>query len=516
MTSTGPKSSAEVSSGPSDSVDFSARPVNQLRYQLEQSASQGDVTVGRSGNDVVANVRGSKANTVDLEPSGDEVETVAGPVDREAQVFDIGGSTENVGHWYDDEVPTGLLEESRERKVHNSENLPKPVTREIRDGGKEIDEQDVAHEANPSTAQSPEGDAAQRSTTTVVVPLLAEKSLHEDVKPNDGVQYHDMRHQVPILASTVTATSPTEDAEGTVYNAAGSGNASRPTPHGPASISQEAPAQPPPLSNIGDFQNFATTLDIDSSDLDSSMGETDQSSTVSLDSELYQNVEENGRSYHRYKEGKYVLPNDEAEQNRLDMQHHLFLLTLHGELHIAPLKPGIHNALDIATGTGIWAIDFATKYPSADVIGTDLSPIQPLFVPPNCRFEVDDAEDEWVYSHSFDYIHGRLFVSCFRAFPSIVAKAYEALQPGGWFELQDTLPLTCLDDSWNGTELQRWTNLTLEGAAKMGLDWYKAAKYKAWLEEAGFVDVQEMHFAWPINTWPKNPHLKRLGIWMNQ
>jgi hypothetical protein len=50
----------------------------------------------------------------------------------------------------------------------------------------------------------------------------------------------------------------------------------------------------------------------------------------------------------------------------------------------------------------------------------------------------------------------------------------------------------------------------------MGLDWYKAAKYKAWLEEAGFVDVQEMHFAWPINTWPKNPHLKRLGIWMNQ
>lgn len=33
--------------------------------------------------------------------------------------------------------------------------------------------------------------------------------------------------------------------------------------------------------------------------------------------------------------------------------------------------------LDLGTGTGIWAIDFADEYPSANVIGTDLSPIQP-------------------------------------------------------------------------------------------------------------------------------------------
>jgi hypothetical protein len=41
-----------------------------------------------------------------------------------------------------------------------------------------------------------------------------------------------------------------------------------------------------------------------------------------------------------------------------DIQHQLFVLTLHGKLHLAPLGPGIHNVLDIATGTGIWAIDF--------------------------------------------------------------------------------------------------------------------------------------------------------------
>jgi hypothetical protein len=43
-----------------------------------------------------------------------------------------------------------------------------------------------------------------------------------------------------------------------------------------------------------------------------------------------------------------------------DIQHGLFLLTLDGNLHLAPLEGAIHNALDIATGTGIWAIEFGT------------------------------------------------------------------------------------------------------------------------------------------------------------
>jgi hypothetical protein len=34
------------------------------------------------------------------------------------------------------------------------------------------------------------------------------------------------------------------------------------------------------------------------------------------------------------------------------------------------------TVLDIGTGTGAWAIDFADEYPKAEVIGTDLSPIQ--------------------------------------------------------------------------------------------------------------------------------------------
>jgi len=51
-------------------------------------------------------------------------------------------------------------------------------------------------------------------------------------------------------------------------------------------------------------------------------------------------------------------------------------LVLDGKLHLAPLDAP-QRILDIGTGTGIWAIDIADEYPMAEVIGTDLSPIQP-------------------------------------------------------------------------------------------------------------------------------------------
>lgn len=38
----------------------------------------------------------------------------------------------------------------------------------------------------------------------------------------------------------------------------------------------------------------------------------------------------------------------------------------------------------------------------------DLSPIQPVWIPPNVEFIVDDIEDEWVYADDFDYAHLRI------------------------------------------------------------------------------------------------------------
>jgi hypothetical protein len=139
-----------------------------------------------------------------------------------------------------------------------------------------------------------------------------------------------------------------------------------------------------------------------------------------------------------------------------------------------------------------------------------------LSVPPNCRFEADDVEDEWQYSHKFDYIHGRLLISCFTDVPSVFQNAFNALNPGGYFEMQDSLAMTCVDSSGEGTQLMRWVSLMLEAVTKLGRDWDKAEKYKKWMEEVGFVDVKETIFAWPMNTWPRGKYHKTLGAWAGQ
>jgi hypothetical protein len=46
-------------------------------------------------------------------------------------------------------------------------------------------------------------------------------------------------------------------------------------------------------------------------------------STASITTSIYQHEKENGRSYHAFHAGKYVMPNDDGEQDRMDSQYTL-------------------------------------------------------------------------------------------------------------------------------------------------------------------------------------------------
>lgn len=135
-------------------------------------------------------------------------------------------------------------------------------------------------------------------------------------------------------------------------------------------------------------------------------------------------------------------------------------------------------------------------------------------MPPNCQFEVDDAEDEWVHCRNFDYIHGRALFSCFKDPKGVFQKAYDALTPGGYFEMQDVyFKPTSNDGTVDGTAFARWNETVVEGAKKLGRDWHCVPYYKQWFEEVGFEAVVERRLAWPLNPWAKGKKMKTIGLW---
>ena len=68
----------------------------------------------------------------------------------------------------------------------------------------------------------------------------------------------------------------------------------------------------------------------------------------------------------------------------------------------------------------------ADKYPSARVIGVDLSNIMPRFVPTNVEFRMDDIESEWATLYSnLDLVHFRSVVQTLRNPDRVLAMAFQ-------------------------------------------------------------------------------------------
>ncbi|ORY56381.1 S-adenosyl-L-methionine-dependent methyltransferase [Pseudomassariella vexata] len=201
----------------------------------------------------------------------------------------------------------------------------------------------------------------------------------------------------------------------------------------------------------------------------------------------------------------------QQEQQRLELQHYIYKVALGGRLHLAPVE-NPNRVIDIGTGTGVWAVEFADSNPQSDVLGTDLSPMQSSYTAPNCRFEIDDIEDDWIFNHKFDYIHGRSISTHMRNVPRLCAAMLNNLNPGGWAELQDVIAeFKTFDRTIEGTALQQWNRLMVEGVRNLGRDMRAARSNKRRMEEAGFQNIVEHRLPIPVNHWPRGAQHKNLG-----
>jgi hypothetical protein len=178
--------------------------------------------------------------------------------------------------------------------------------------------------------------------------------------PNDSA--------ISVATASMSASSASRPSKATPSRSSDEKSRSRSKSHSPRSA--QGPGHPlsaaeqeaVEIENAAAVAQAQASIAVDSaSDLDGASDagyETDslRSGSTSISSSVRDYMYENGRRYHRFREGTYNFPNDESEQEREDMKHAM-MMNLCQTLHFAPLGDGPGNVLDLGTGTGAWAID---------------------------------------------------------------------------------------------------------------------------------------------------------------
>lgn len=87
------------------------------------------------------------------------------------------------------------------------------------------------------------------------------------------------------------------------------------------------------------------------------------------------------------------------------------------------------------------------------------------------------------------------------------------LRPGGWIEQVEASPVITTDDGSipEDSILHSWGINTREAAKKSGRDLDAIDKMTDSIRKAGFVDIQEKDYKWPIGPWPRDKKYKEAG-----
>ncbi|KAG6070193.1 hypothetical protein E4U16_007099 [Claviceps sp. LM84 group G4] len=277
-----------------------------------------------------------------------------------------------------------------------------------------------------------------------------------------------------------------------------------------------AQAHAPSPPHAGSDLIAAEDIPVNDQDEIDSIFSQDQSSTTSIASTVLEYRQIHGRTYHSDKfTANYFLPNDDQQLETEEICHHCLTILLDDQLFLAPLeKDKLHRVLDVGTGFGIWAIEFADQFPNASVIGTDLSPCQPQWVPPNLCFEIDDAMLEWTYDDNhFDFIHMRYIVGGIGDWTALLKEAYRCCAPGGWVESLEYKPEFYSDDGSTELEpvLASYTELFREASKVLNRPLFLKEILPQAFDEAGFIDKRVIQYKVPVGPWAKDRKFAEVG-----
>ncbi|KAH6682328.1 S-adenosyl-L-methionine-dependent methyltransferase [Plectosphaerella plurivora] len=247
--------------------------------------------------------------------------------------------------------------------------------------------------------------------------------------------------------------------------------------------------------------------------------ETLASSTASLSESILEYRRLNGRTYQSTKTTDYWAPNDKQQNEGLDLIHHALLKLFNDELVLAPIADTPERILDIGTGTGIWATDVGEQYPKTEVIGTDISPIQPSWVSPNVKFIIEDFLSPWTWPENhFDLIHLRSLYGVIPDLAELYATSLRHTKPGGWVQ---HLEMETLIESDHvrfppGHVFQKVADLTYAAGDRIGRSFRLAQGHilRDAMTAAGFVDVVEVKRKAPMHSWPRDPRLRDVGTFL--
>ncbi|KIO17101.1 hypothetical protein M407DRAFT_246848 [Tulasnella calospora MUT 4182] len=221
----------------------------------------------------------------------------------------------------------------------------------------------------------------------------------------------------------------------------------------------------------------------------------------------------------------YMLPVDDEEQDRQDIEHRALYLVLDG-LYAAPdlvakaMAPRQNRppaVFDIGTGSGIWAMDMAREFPHAEVVGIDLAPptLHSEGIPNNCRFEVDDANlDLSHYADCFNVVHMRSVAQGIRNYKDTIHRVAQTMRSGGVLLLssgaysffdENRQPLPVVGEGQPGwTACQALLTKVYE-LGRNGADLDAPSQWDKWLEASPFytnVGAEDIYV--PIGPWSPN------------